>query len=111
MAQWLRQFTGNTHQTKVKEREQQLRHAVDVLETKESPADQIASMQTVLRLAEQLHRARIRALRAQIASLDPRESDRLDAALQKRDQLEAGGAQQILREFQVSSESDEEAIG
>ena len=106
MAQWLRQFTGNTHQTKVEDREQQLRHAVQVWATKESPADRLAAMQTVLRFADRLHRARIRAMKARIASLDPRDTDRLDAARLQLEQLEAGGVQRILREFKVSIELD-----
>jgi len=55
MAQWLSQFSGNTHLTKVKEREQQLRRAIDVWGKKKSHADRDAYMKTVVRFAEQLH--------------------------------------------------------
>lgn len=106
MAQWLWQYSGNTHQTKVEDREQQLRHAVDVLATKETPDDRLASMQTVLRFADRLHRARIRAVTARIASLDPTDTDLLDATRRKLEQLKAGGVQPVLREFQVNIELD-----
>jgi hypothetical protein len=106
MAQWRGQFTGNTHLSKVKDRERQLHHAIEVLATKVTLADRRASMKTVVRLAEQLHLARLRALKAQIASLDPRDTGRLEAAQQKLDQLRAGGVAEVLREFRVRAEFD-----
>jgi hypothetical protein len=45
-------------------------------------------------------------MKARIASLDPRDTDGLDAALLQLEQLEAGGVQQIRREFKVSIELD-----
>ena len=106
MAQWLGQFTGNTHLTKVEDREQQLRHVVDVLGTKQLPADRQTYMKTVVRFAEQLHLARLRALKAQIASLDPRNTKGRDVAQQKLDQLAADGFTEILQKFKVITDDN-----
>ena len=102
MAQLSRQFTGNTHLSKVKDREQQLKHAIAVYRTLESRADAEAQMQTVGRFAQQLLDARIRATKARIAALDPRDDDNRALAESRIDKMLRGGVSSILMEFNAS---------
>jgi len=106
MAQWLGQFTGNTHLTKVKDREQQLRQAVDVMGTKQSPVERHTYMKTVERFAEQLLLTRLRALKSNIASIDPRDTKGLEAAQRKVSELTAKGVLGVLSEFEVSADAN-----
>jgi len=106
MAQWLGQFTGNTHLTKVKDREQQLRHAIEVMGTKQSPAERHTYMKTVERFAEQLLLARLHALKSHIASVDPRDTKGLEAAQRKVSELEAEGVPGVLSAFEVSADAN-----
>ena len=98
MAQWSGQFTGNTHLSKVKDREQQLRHSIEVYSQNEAEVQ----AQVVARLAKQLLAARIRAAKARIAALDPRDDNARVQAESKIDKLQNGGVSSILKEFNAS---------
>ncbi len=104
MAQWLGQFSGHTHLTKVKDQEQQLQHAVEVLGAKQSPAERNAYMETVLQLAGKLLLARLRALKGNLASLDPRDIKGLEAVQSKISEVTAEGVPSVLSEFKVSTD-------
>jgi hypothetical protein len=69
MAQWMGQFTGNTHLSKIQDCERQLRHAIDVHRSKEPVEDQQAYSKTVIRFADRLVKARIRAAKAHLSAL------------------------------------------
>ena len=98
MAQWSGQFIGNTHLSKVKDREQQLRHSIEVHSQNETEVQ----AQVVARLAKQLLDARIRATKARIAALDPRDDNARVQAESKIDKLQNGGVSSILKEFNAS---------
>ncbi len=102
MAQWSGQFTGNTHLSKVQDREQQLQHAIEVYRTLESKTETEAQKQTVARFAKQLLDARIRATKARIVALDPRDDNDRALAESKIDKLLNGGVSSILKEFAAS---------
>jgi len=68
MAQWLGQFTGNTHATKVGELENLLRHAVTVFHVNRSAKTRKLKAKAVLNLAEKLLSARHRLLKARIVA-------------------------------------------
>jgi hypothetical protein len=106
MAQWLGQFTGNTHKTKVLDAQALLEHAVEVFKNA-GPAERFEKAKAVCRLAKRLHDARQRFLKARTKALtrpnvDPqgpvesREVEKLRAALSD---LVYGGISQILDEF------------
>ena len=99
MAQWSGQFTGNTHLSKVQDREQQLRHAIEVYRTLDSETKIEAQKQTVARFAKQLLDARVRATKARIAALDPRDDNDRIRAESKIDEMLNGGVSSILEEF------------
>ena len=104
MAQWLGQFSGHTHLTKVKDQEQQLQHTVEVLGAKRSPAERNAYMETVLRFAEKLLLARLRALKGNLASLDPRDFNEREAVQSRISEVTAEGVTAVLSEFKVSTD-------
>src|SRR5262245_36833828 len=75
MAQWLGQFTGNTHKSSVQDAEALLRHAVRVFNDADTAARH-REAKTVRRLATRLLRARVHSLKARIAAAgDPPTND------------------------------------
>ena len=99
MAQWSGQFTGNTHLSKVHDRESQLRRAVEAYRKCEAEPNRDARAQTVLRLAERLLAARVKAKRAQITALDPRDTEQREQAERKLQQTMDAGLRRVLDEF------------
>src|SRR5437763_46963 len=71
MAQWLGQFSGNTHATKVQDLEGALRHAVDVFRGTRSIKARRAKAYAVQNQAKKLFAARLRLLKARIAANAP----------------------------------------
>ena len=102
MAQWSGQFTGRTHLSKVQDREQKLQHAIEVYRNLESQTETEAQRQTVLRLAKQLLDARVRANKARIAALDPRDDNARSKAESKIDSMLNNGISAILNKFGAS---------
>jgi hypothetical protein len=105
MAQWARQFSGFTHETKVQDIEHSLRQAIKTFETTPE-AERSTKLKAIRNLSERLLAARLKALRARISALTEPGSKRLDdrkaAHLRTREQeLLDQGADEILREFDV----------
>ncbi|HTN76114.1 MAG TPA: hypothetical protein VL096_12735 [Pirellulaceae bacterium] len=102
MAQWLGQFSGDTHATKVAGLESALRVAIDAM-VGATPAD-VRDKKTlaVRKLAERLLAARLRLYRSRIPDLNTRgiSVTRLTA---KVAEAEAGGVALILKEFGVAT--------
>jgi len=99
MAQWLGQFSGNTHLSKVKDREEQLRQAVDAYRAGATPEERAAHGKTVVRLAERLLEARVRAVKARLAALDPRDEQGRELGERKLAQITEAGRDAVLAEF------------
>lgn len=109
MAQWLGQFSGHTHETKVEDSEELLRHAVKVFHAVDSNLERAKKAKVVHRLAKRLLTARLKLAKARIAAATDVQSG---VALAKRENEIAslerkyavvceGGLEAILREFSV----------
>ena len=76
MAQWLGQFTGSTHATRLADAEDALRHAVDALGGAASDGERAQKMHAVHVGAERVVALRLRMLKARIIALAA--TDRVD---------------------------------
>ena len=107
MAQWLGQFSGHTHATRVEDAEALLRHAVEVLGTAASSLDREKKAKTVKRLAERLMMARLKLMKARLAEAKDvqsgvalaRRAGEIASLEQKYTMMQEGGLDAILREF------------
>lgn len=107
MAQWLGQFSGLTHESKVKDAEDSLRVAVAALRSAATDRDVRKKRGAVDRLAMRLLRARLKLAGALLsAAKEPRSGASPDARAEEIASLErkgaevrAGGLDAILREF------------
>ena len=102
MAQWLGQFSGDTHATRVADLEAALRHAVAALRRAAGTDAAGGKAKAVRQLAKRLLSARLRAARARLDAVTPltseqRESERELSALRSRESIiRAGGLAGIL---------------
>jgi hypothetical protein len=105
MAQWLGQFSGHTHETRVENAEAALRHAVHVFHTANSDESRKRNARSVRKLAERVLSARLKLLRARLDALRPLAGDRKQPAnrlksLRRREaQTSTEGVNSILKEF------------
>lgn len=105
MAQWLGQFSGHTHATRVEETEVALRHTVAVFCAAVSRKAQVTKAKAVRMLANRLLSARLRLLKAQIAKREPgsveaeKQSGGSESLRQREAKLRAEGLLGILVEF------------
>ena len=102
MAQWIGQFSGNTHLSKIEYIEAQLRHAVDVYQSKTTLEDRRSYSKNITRFADRLLAARVRAAKAHLASLDPRDERGREMTGAKIVTLLEQGTSAILKEFGVT---------
>ncbi len=109
MAQWMRQFTGATHDTKVQDVEESLQSAVQALADAagEARADKLKAVE---QLAGRLLKARLKAVRAKISALsepgmERKAAKQLPGLETSRQQLLDQGVDGILREFKIPKES------
>jgi hypothetical protein len=96
MAQWMGQYTGNTHGFLVAEREEQLRHAIGVYRQKDTISERKKQSKTVLRMADRLVSARIKVRKAN----RPAETD--GPPDEKLQRIVEDGNPAILREFDIA---------
>jgi hypothetical protein len=68
MAQWLGQFSGHTHATRVEDAEASLRRAVEAFRAAGSSLDRVERAKAVHRLAKGLLRARLKLAKARLAA-------------------------------------------
>ena len=110
MAQWLGQFSGNTHATRVAHLEVALSHAVAALRNAEGTDAAWGKAKAVNRLAKRLFSGRLREARARLDAMAPLTSEQRQSrgevnALRSRESIiEAKGVAGILTEFGVPSE-------
>jgi hypothetical protein len=103
MAQWIGFRSGHTHDTKVRDSEDSLRHAVLAV-SGATPVDRDRKVQAMRRLAHRVLNCRLKALRARIVALtEPGKLTQDEVArLQESEQvLRSQGIEGILREFGV----------
>jgi hypothetical protein len=104
VAQWLGQFSGHTHATKVQDAEDALRHAVAAFRAAGSN-DRRRKAKAVQNLAERLLSARLKLLKARLAKLEPaaegREVNRggIEALQARETRTRAEGVGGLLAEF------------
>ena len=110
MAQWIGQFTSNTHKTKVEDCEESLRHAVAVFTECTDNDKRPEKLKSVQKLAEKLFVARTKLLRARIYDAEPvldgekRETKKLLNRLHEQlDSTEMAGTEGILKEFGINN--------
>lgn len=102
MAQWMGQFSGLTHATKVHAIEESLRLAVKSLAAA-GAADTVRKAKAVRHLSERLLAARLRQLRASISTLtEPgQDASRKQVARLEMRELRDQGVEGILKEFGI----------
>ena len=105
MAQWAKQFTGNTHETKVEDIQNSLTRAVESLRSA-TEADEARKGKSVIHLAERLLAARkkmlgVRILKLRASMMPEDEPKNLHNLLDREKQLGDNGIQGILIEFGV----------
>jgi hypothetical protein len=107
VAQWLGQFTGRTHETRVQDGEDALKRAIQALRDVSAPHEVPKKTKNVRHLATRLLQARIRVLRARIArASEPRMTgqpsgwaDGVDLLRAQEGATRVGGVHAILVEF------------
>jgi hypothetical protein len=109
VAQWLGQYTGNTHATRVAELDSQLRHAISVLRAIEDDSDRMKRAKSVRKLAKRLLAARARCIKAKLASAEIHDAigkglGDVASLRQHLASIEEGGLDAILAEFGVAEE-------
>jgi hypothetical protein len=110
MAQWLGQYSGRTHETKVHDLEESLRVAIDALHGA-SAEEQPRKTKAVHQFAEKLLSARSKALGAKIALLlEPgtkaTDAEKVSRLRARAMELQASGVAGILREFGFQPTND-----
>ena len=98
MAQWMGQYSGHTHATKLADLEASLRKAMKAWVTC-PPIERSQKGKAARRLAERVLAARSRILRAQIATLRPTDEEKRDSLQHRLEDLETGGVDAVLAEF------------
>ena len=108
MAQWLGQFTGRTHFTKVKDLEETLSHALDVFRTANSSEEKTKKGEAVQKLAAKLLTARLKLLKAKLYDTDPVIEEKvaertlqIEHLQQQIEEVRVNGVNGILIEFGV----------
>ena len=110
MAQWLGQFSGNTHATRVADIEDAMRHAVAALRTAKGTDAAVSKAKAARRLAEQLFAARIRLLEVRLDAATPLTSEQsearphLDKLRSRIVAMQAEGVRRVLEEFEISDD-------
>jgi hypothetical protein len=104
VAQWLGQFSGHTHATKVEDAEEALRHAVAAFRAA-GAGDRDRKAKSVRTLSARLLSARLKLLKARLAALEPvaegreQSADGIEALRAREAQTRADEVNGILAEF------------
>jgi hypothetical protein len=106
MAQWLGQYTGLTHATRVADAEQGLRHAIEVLRVKGTIEERSVQTKIVCKLAKRVLSARTRLIKANLAAMG-RHAEGADKMRRRVSELAELGVAGILAEFGAADVADE----
>ena len=107
MAQWLGQFTGRTHETRVQDAEVALKNAVHAFHAVSAPHERDKAAKNVRHLAAKLLQARTRLFRARLGrASEPRMTgessawnDGIERLRAQENATRVGGLDAILAEF------------
>jgi len=105
MAQWMGQYSGRTHESKVKKIESSLKKAIESLLLIEGP-DKKNKEKEVLKLCKKLKSARHKAVKARIDKLSIPSQEhvsKLQALKTSEKSLEEDGLNDILLEFELQN--------
>ena len=105
MAQWMGQFTGRTHESKVKEIEESLSKAIEAFRAADESSRE-AKQKSVMKLCERLLSARHKAIKARISKLSEtrsldNDSKKTQNLVEREQKLTEGGVEEILIEFKI----------
>lgn len=103
MAQWVGQYTGNTHTTKVRDIEETLEHSIARFRELNTDEEKLAKQKAITKIAEKLLNARLKFLKAKIYDTEPvvgKSQSKLIAKLKEQEtNLLEKGVNGILIEF------------
>ena len=107
MAQWMGQYTGNSHATKIEDLEATLHHAIIVFRDASESTKNQSKEKAVRKLAEKLLTARLKYLRARLYEAEPvienkdemRRRKRVETLRQQEAKVRVDGVNGILIEF------------
>ncbi len=105
MAQWMGQYTGRTHESKIKYIEETLFVAIQSLRTADE-ASIAKKRKSVIKLCERLLTARLKAIRARISKISETRSFESDSKktqnlVHREEQLREKGVAEIFKEYEI----------
>ena len=105
MAQWMGQFTGRTHESKIKDIEDSLVSAIEALKVADE-ANIDAKRKSVVKLCERLLSARHKAVKARISKISEtrsmeNDSKKTQSLVQREKELREHGIESILVEYKI----------
>jgi hypothetical protein len=101
LAQWLGQFSGHTHESKVEDLEETLRLAVKAFHIAD-PTDRVSKAKSIRGLAERLLSARLKLLKVRISELDhllQNKEQNIHRLRCRHTELNSNGVKGILAEY------------
>ena len=108
MAQWIGQFTGNSHATKVQDLEETLRHSITVYRETDSAEERLRKRKAIEKLAEKLQNARLKFLKAKLYDAEPvkehdsrKQGKQIENLHQQLEKVCSDGISGILKEFNI----------
>ena len=106
MAQWVGQYTGNSHATKVQDLEETLRHSIIVYWVTASDDERLRKRMAIEKLSEKLLNARLKFLKANLYDAEPvketdskKQSSPIESLRQHLEKVRLEGVNGILKEF------------
>lgn len=71
MAQWVGQYTGNTHTTKVRDLEETLENSIAKFRELKTDEEKLVKQKAIIKIAEKVLNARLKFLKAKIYDAEP----------------------------------------
>lgn len=107
MAQWMGQFTGRTHESKIKDIEETLSIAIEALKVGDKE-NLLQKQKSVIRLCERLLYARLKTLNARISKLSETQSldndfKKTQNLIKREKEMREKGVNGIFVEFKIQN--------